>query len=60
MHHRRLVQMCKLSHIIRFVELCRIDSVNLVDVHFSLLADCKYADDLSTSCSYLPIIRLYQ
>lgn len=37
MYYRGFVQVCKLSHIIRFIKLRRIDPINLVNVHLPLL-----------------------
>ena len=37
--HRSLIQVRKLGHIISLVELGRIDLVDLIGIHFSLLLD---------------------
>lgn len=48
--HGSLIQVRKLGHIIGLVELGRVDLVDLVGIHFSLLLDMSAPRRISKSC----------
>lgn len=52
MDHRCLIQMCQFSHVICLVKFGRVDLVDLVGIHFSLLFEyvsCPQFRHLSAS-----------
>lgn len=61
MHHRCLVQMGELCHVICLVKLGRIDFVDLVRIQFSLLLQCQLIISFLIGLHpYVAIVGLHQ
>lgn len=61
MNHRGFVQVCKFRHVVRFVKLGRVDSIDIVYTDFSLLRDHVRKMGLETGIpTYAAIITLNQ